>query len=54
MLSTTPDLMIVHPDNAAQLAVRPLNRPRLREQLSQEIQQTKAKLRAADSKFRVM
>ena len=54
MPSGTPNLTVVRPDNAAQGALRALNLPRLREQLSQEIKATKAKLRAADAEFKVL
>ncbi|TGE14754.1 phosphoribosylaminoimidazolesuccinocarboxamide synthase [Hymenobacter elongatus] len=54
MSSGTPNLTVVRPDNAAQAAVRALNLPRLREQLSKEILVTKAKLRAADAELRVL
>ena len=43
---------MVRPDNAAQAALRALNLPRLREQLSREILATKAKLKAADEELR--
>ena len=54
MPSGTPNLTVVRPDNAAQAALRALNLPRLREQLSQEILATKAKLKAADAELRVL
>ena len=54
MPSGTPNLTVVRPDNAAQAALRALNLPRLREQLSREIKATKAKLRAADAELRVL
>ena len=54
MPSATPNLTVVRPDNAAQAALRALNVPRLREQLRQEIQATKAKLRAADADLRAL
>ncbi|WP_400193236.1 phosphoribosylaminoimidazolesuccinocarboxamide synthase [Hymenobacter sp. B81] len=52
MPSATPNLTVVRPDNAAQAALRALNVPRIREQLSRDIQSTKAKLRAADAELR--
>ena len=54
MPSATPNLTVVRPDNAAQAALRCLNLPRLRERLRGEIQQTKAKLRAADAELRAL
>ena len=54
MPSGTPNLTVVRPDNAAQAALRALNIPRLREQLSREIKATKAKLIAADAELRVL
>ncbi len=50
----TPNLTVVRPDNAAQAALRALNVPRLREQLRLEIQEAKAKLRAADAELRAL
>ncbi len=50
----TPNLTVVRPDNAAQAALRALNLPRLREQLNQEINATKAKLKAADEELRIL
>ncbi|MDB5270286.1 MAG: hypothetical protein JWP58_3326 [Hymenobacter sp.] len=52
MPSGTPNLTVVRPDNAAQGALRALNLPRLRQQLSKDILATKAKLRAADEEFK--
>ncbi|NVO32375.1 hypothetical protein [Hymenobacter lapidiphilus] len=46
--------MLVRSDNAAQLAVRLLNRPRLHEQLSRKISATKAKCHAADAELHVI
>jgi phosphoribosylaminoimidazole carboxylase PurE protein len=54
MPSGTPNLTVVRPDNAAQAAVRALNLPRLREQLSKEIAGVKAKLRAADAELKAL
>ncbi len=54
MPSGTPNLTVVRPDNAAQAALRALNVPRLRERLAQDIQATKAKLRAADAELRAL
>jgi fusion protein PurCD len=41
-----PTLMVAHPDNVAQAALRALNTSRLRERLRQDILETKAKLKA--------
>jgi fusion protein PurCD len=41
-----PTLLVAHPDNVAQAALRALNTPRLRERLRQDILKTKAKLKA--------
>jgi len=54
MPSGTPNLTVVRPDNAAQAALRALNVPRLREQLSKDIATTKAKLRAADAELKTL
>jgi len=52
MPSNTPAATVVDPGNAAQLALRSLNIPRLREQLRQDIMQMKEDLRAADKSVR--
>ena len=54
MPSGTPNLTVVHPDNAAQGALRALNLPRLRERLSKDILATKAKLKAADEELKAI
>ncbi|MBJ6108736.1 AIR carboxylase family protein [Hymenobacter sp. BT523] len=52
--SGTPSLTAVRPDNAAQAALRALNLPRLRERLTQELNATKARLKAADEELRAL
>ncbi|MBD2724366.1 phosphoribosylaminoimidazolesuccinocarboxamide synthase [Hymenobacter armeniacus] len=52
--SGTPSLTAVRPDNAAQAALRALNLPRLRERLRQELNATKARLKAADEELRAL
>ena len=54
MLSTTLNLTVARPDNAAQAALRCLNVPRLRERLLQDIQGVKSKLKAADVELRAL
>jgi fusion protein PurCD len=43
---SAPTLMVAHPDNVAQAALRALNTSRMRERLRQDILETKAKLKA--------
>jgi phosphoribosylaminoimidazole-succinocarboxamide synthase len=52
MPSHTPAATVADPGNAAQLALRSLNLPRLREQFRQDIMQMKEELRAADKSVR--
>ncbi|GGE99745.1 hypothetical protein [Hymenobacter cavernae] len=54
MLSGKLNLTIVRHDSATLAAVRALNLPRLREQLSKAIAGIKAKLKAADAEFKTL
>jgi fusion protein PurCD len=47
-------LMVAHPDNAAQAALRTLNTPRLRERLRQDILAAKGKLKVADTELKAL
>ncbi len=52
MPSKTPAATVAHPDNAAYAALRSLNSYRVREAMSQDIENMKASLREADSAIR--
>jgi fusion protein PurCD len=49
-----PTLVVAHPDDAAQAALRALNTPRLRERLRHEILETTAKIKAADAELKTL
>ena len=52
MPSSTPAMTVIHPDNAAKAALRALNIPSIRAQLSEDIKAIKTKLIEDDNKLR--
>ena len=52
MPSAAPAMTVIHPDNAAAAALRCLNIPTIRLQLSSAIREVKSGLRESDNKFR--